>query len=78
MGGNTELGPRIRDNPCILHTVEINILIFSLGRYAHRAVLNSCRKNRIKKKKKTIKENEQAVAQTVGVDYLARTVREGM
>lgn len=43
-GRNTELGPRIRDNPCILHTVEINILIFSLGRYAHRAVLNSCRK----------------------------------
>lgn len=35
------IGPRIRDNPCVLHTVEINILIFSLGRYAHRALLNS-------------------------------------
>lgn len=38
------IGPRIRDNPCVLHTVEINILIFSLGRYAHRALLTRIEK----------------------------------
>lgn len=45
------IGPRIRDNPCVLHTVEINILIFSLGRYAHRALLKLVLK---KNKKETI------------------------
>lgn len=70
-GINTELGPRIRDNPCILHTVEINILIFSLGRYAHRAVLTRIEKP---KKKKT-NENEQAVAQTVSSAILRRRLR---
>jgi len=44
------IGPRIRDNPCVLHTVEINILIFSLGRYAHRALLTRVEKERKKKK----------------------------
>lgn len=42
------------NNPCILNTVEINILIFSLGRYAHRAVLT-----RIEKSKKKIKTQGQ-------------------
>jgi hypothetical protein len=38
-------------NPCVLHTVEINILIFSLGRYAHRAPLTRTEKNRRESKR---------------------------
>lgn len=48
-GGVNRIWPsNSRINPCVLHTVEINILIFSLGRYAHRAPLTRTEKNRRK------------------------------
>lgn len=51
-GEKTENWPTIiRDNPCVLHTVEINILIFSLGRYAHRALLTRVEKKKQERKK---------------------------
>lgn len=56
--GQTRIGPRIRDNPCILHTVEINILIFSLGRYAHRALLTRIETPKKKKLKSEWKKKQ--------------------
>jgi len=61
----TRIGPRIRENPCVLHTVEINILIFSLGRYAHRALLNSCRGTKSNENKEKHNRDGDAIGNSV-------------